>query len=175
MAARPASFPCPNPMCLETTVTAPSAPMRRNGPNGPKWESEPSDMMSGSTACGEHPISRPPPAAAAAITTISRRVGLAKDLMGAFMASLPSGHGGVDGGHVRGALDGGANALITAATTDVATHRPIDVSVARARRLGQEGSGGHDLARLAVAPLRHIRFPPGRRHGMQALQAPDAG
>src|SRR5438876_2603008 len=49
---------------------------------------------------------------------------------------------------LRGAMDGGADALVGAAATDVG-HRRVDVGVGGVRILREQRRGGHDLPRLA--------------------------
>lgn len=73
MAARPAWFPWPNSMCLEMTVTVPSAAMRMNGPKAPKSFFAPTL----STSAGEQPTSRAPPVRVAPTIRASRRVSFA--------------------------------------------------------------------------------------------------
>src|SRR5256886_13729488 len=81
-------------------------------------------------------------------------------------------------GPLRGAVDGGADPLVRAAAADV-RHRGVDVGIARSGVLREQRGGGHDLARLAVAALRHILRDPGLLHrvgavGRQALDRRDA-
>src|SRR2546422_11578735 len=66
-------------------------------------------------------------------------------------------------GLLRRAVDGGADPLVGAAAADV-RHRGVDIGVARAAVLGEQRCGGHDLAGLAVAALRHVLGDPGPRH-----------
>src|SRR4051812_10639747 len=63
-------------------------------------------------------------------------------------------------GDARGLLDRGADARIGAAAADVAGHGVIDIGVARLGRCGEQGARRHDLARLAVAALRHVEREP---------------
>ena len=58
------------------------------------------------------------------------------------------------------ALDRAVDALIGAAAADVAGHGGVDLRVGRLRRLGEERRRRHDLARLAVAALRHLLGDP---------------
>src|SRR5271163_2713641 len=60
----------------------------------------------------------------------------------------------------RGLLDGGADALIGATSTDVAVHDAIYIGIRGMRRLFQERRGLHDLAGLTIAALRHIQRAP---------------
>ena len=76
------------------------------------------------------------------------------------------GREGVHDRHSRRALDGRADALIRAAAADVAGHRLVDLGVGRARLLGEERRGLHDLAGLAVAALRDVGRDPRALHGM---------
>src|SRR2546421_5170374 len=75
-----------------------------------------------------------------------------------------------------GAMDGGADPLIGAAAADVG-HRRIDVGVRGMRLLGEQRRGRHDLARLAVAALRHVFRDPRPLHRVRAVlgQAFDGG
>src|SRR6267154_644653 len=58
--------------------------------------------------------------------------------------------------HGRGAMNGFANALIRAATADVAAHGIVDIGVGRVGLFGKQRDGGHDLSGLAVAALRNV-------------------
>src|SRR2546425_948307 len=69
---------------------------------------------------------------------------------------------------LRGAMDGGADALIGAAATDVG-HRGVDIGVRGMRVLRERRRGGHDLPRLAVAALRHVFLDPRALHGVRAV------
>src|SRR3954463_10491945 len=60
-----------------------------------------------------------------------------------------------------------ANARISAATTDVAVHRSIDVRVRRLRLLLEQRGRRHELPGLAVAALRNIVLDP---RGLQRMQ-----
>src|ERR1700722_20160124 len=60
----------------------------------------------------------------------------------------------------RSLLDGGADALIGATSTDVAVHDAIYIGVRGMRRLFQQRRGLHDLAGLTIAALRHIQRAP---------------
>src|SRR5687767_11488814 len=66
------------------------------------------------------------------------------------------------------AMDRLANARVSAAATDVAAHRLIDIRVGRFRVLFQQRRGGHDLAGLAVAALGHVDLDPRLLHRMTA-------
>src|SRR5690242_76067 len=63
-------------------------------------------------------------------------------------------------------LDGGGDALIAAAAADVAAHRVVDLGLGRVLRRGQQRSGLHDLAGLAITALRYIQGAPGPLHRM---------
>ena len=77
-----------------------------------------------------------------------------------------------------GGVDCLADALIGAAATDVG-HRRVDVRIGGLRVGLQQRGGGHDLAGLAVAALRHVVLQPGDLHrmaepvGRQALDRGD--
>src|SRR3989441_3647588 len=64
----------------------------------------------------------------------------------------------------RSILDGGANLVVGPAAADVAAHRFVDVGVGRRAVLCEKGARAHNLARLAVAALRHVVPDPGRLH-----------
>ena len=57
-------------------------------------------------------------------------------------------------------MDGGADAAVGAAATDVAGHGVVDVGVTGRRVARQQRGGGHDLARLAVAALGNRELDP---------------
>src|SRR4029077_3110339 len=69
-------------------------------------------------------------------------------------------------------LGGGANrrmnALIAAATAQIARHRGINLGVRGRWGFGKQGSGVHDLAGLAVVALRHAEIAPRDLHGVIA-------
>src|SRR2546422_5248812 len=69
---------------------------------------------------------------------------------------------------LRGAMDGGADALVGAAATDVG-HRCVDVGVRGVRILREQRRGGHDLPRLAIAALRHVFLDPRALHRVRAV------
>src|SRR4051812_24396441 len=62
------------------------------------------------------------------------------------------------------ALDRFLDALVGAATADVAAHRRINVGVGRMGVFIEQGAGRHDLARLAVAALHDVDLDPGVLH-----------
>src|SRR5712691_10232653 len=70
---------------------------------------------------------------------------------------------------LRGAMDGGADALVRAAATDVG-HGRVDVGVRGMRRFREQRRGRHDLPRLAVAALRHVFLDPGAALGDAAAE-----
>src|SRR5579859_1659528 len=97
-------------------------------------------------------------------------------------ASLPhskfaSGGFGFAGGRGRGAMDGFANALIGAATADVAAHEIVDIGIAGIGLFFEQGHRGHDLSGLAIAALRNVFGDPSLLDAMQAVggQALDGG
>src|SRR5437879_10197887 len=79
---------------------------------------------------------RPPPKAAPALRKPRRSSRGVGKLSG--MVDPPSGHG---------AVDRCADALISAAATDIAGHGSVDLGVARLRRAGEQRRRRHDLAR----------------------------
>src|ERR1051325_4407169 len=60
----------------------------------------------------------------------------------------------------RRSFDGGADAPIGAAATDVPRHRGVDIGVGRMRLGREQRRGGHDLTRLAVAALHDLHVEP---------------
>src|SRR5438309_3519317 len=99
-----------------------------------------------------NPITRPAPAAAV-VSRNSRR----ETCEGALMS-----------GSLCGPVDGRPDALISAAPANV-RHRLIDVCIGGVRLLGEQRCRGHDLARLAVAALRHVFRDPGALHRVRAV------
>src|SRR5258705_1169666 len=137
MAARPAWLPWPNSMCLETTVTQPSGENFRNGPKAPKSCGAP--MLSAwPITFGEQPTNRAPAESVAPTVRISRREAPAAiALKGLFMplcsSSLRRGGRGLHCRHPSRFLYPGVDALVGAATPEVAALGRID--------LGQRGVG----------------------------------
>src|SRR5690348_3511569 len=129
-----------------TTRTLSSAPMRSQalGANGAATATRPRPV-----AGRWKPMTRP---ATPAVSRNSRRV-----ICAALMSRS-----------LRGAMDGGADALVRAAATDVG-HRRVDVGVRGMRRFREQRRGRHDLPRLAVAALRHVFLDPGALHGVAAV------
>src|SRR5471032_67760 len=101
-----------------------------------------------SAASGRNTPSVRPVAASAVVLMKSRRV---------VVMARSSGFA-----HFRGRrVDGGADAVVGAAAADVAAHGVLDVGVAGIFIRVQQGGGAHQLARLAVAALRHVVRDPG--------------
>src|SRR5215471_17445219 len=67
------------------------------------------------------------------------------------------------------AMDRASNRLVGAAAADVAAHGLVDVSVGRIWRAREQCGGGHDLAALAIAALRHVDLQPGLLHRMRPI------
>src|SRR5882724_2841368 len=132
-----------------TTSTLSSVPMRSHafGANGAAAAARPRPV-----AGRWKPMTRPAPATPVASRN-SRRV-----ISGAAPMSRS----------LRGAMDGGADALVGAAATDVG-HRRVDVGVRGMRILREQRRGGHDLPRLAVAALRHVFRDPRPLHRVRAV------
>src|SRR5437763_7684087 len=99
-----------------------------------------------------NPMTSPAPAAAV-VSRKSRR----ETLEGALMS-----------GSLRGPVDRRPDALIRAAAANVG-HGGIDVGVGGVRLLGEQRRRGHDLARLAVAALRHVFRDPRPLHRVGAV------
>ena len=62
-------------------------------------------------------------------------------------------------------MDCGTDAVVGAATADVAAHRCVDVAVGGVGVLRQQCGGTHDLAGVAVAALRDVEVGPCLLHG----------
>src|SRR5882672_1972200 len=67
-----------------------------------------------------------------------------------------------------GAMDRLADFLVGPTATDIG-HRLVDLGVGRRRGLLEQRYRSHDLARLAVAALRHLLFDPRLLHRMAAV------
>src|SRR5215471_11928869 len=63
-------------------------------------------------------------------------------------------------GPLRRIADRDMDALITAASTEIAVHGLVDLLVGRRRRLRQQRRRLHDLTGLAIAALRHTDVAP---------------
>src|SRR5213078_3731923 len=99
-----------------------------------------------------NPMTSPAPAAAV-VSTNSRRETFGSALMSRSL---------------RGPVDRRSDALIGAAAANVG-HRGVDVGVRGVRLLGEQRRRGHDLARLAVAALRHVFRDPGALYRVRAV------
>src|SRR3954465_10542613 len=73
-------------------------------------------------------------------------------------------------GSLRGGANGRFDALVAAATAEVAGHRIHDVLVGRSGLRLEQGGGLHDLPGLAVAALRHTEIAPRDLNRMLALR-----
>jgi len=62
-------------------------------------------------------------------------------------------------------VDRFADAHIGGAAAEITAHGLVDIAVGRPLVCLQERDGAHDLARLAVATLRHVARDPGALHG----------
>src|SRR5437016_8951868 len=131
-----------------TTRTLSSAPMRSQA-LGANAAAAPPRIACRPVAGRWKPMTRP---ATPAVSRNSRRV-----ICGALMSRS-----------LRGAMDGGADALVRAAAADVG-HRRVDVGVGGMRSFREQRRGGHDLPRLAVAALRHVFLDPRALHGVRAV------
>src|SRR5262245_20681530 len=127
-----------------TNVTLPARSMRRKafGANG---ELVVSVSRTSPRAGRPKPSSKPPPMAVVAVRKL-RREGEASSR--AFISRLRIGDAG-------GLFDRRTDPRIGAAAADVAGHGIVDVRIARLRVAGEQRACRHDLARLAVAALRH--------------------
>src|SRR5258706_4728787 len=70
--------------------------------------------------------------------------------------------------------DRDADAIVGSATAYVAAHRAVDFRVGGPFDFDEQGRGAHDLARLAVAALRHVVLDPRRLQGLAFLGLADA-
>src|SRR5881296_3846950 len=133
-----------------TTTTLSSAPMRSHA-FGAKGAAAAARAPCRPPAGRWKPRTRPAPATPAASRN-SRRL-----ICAALMSRS-----------LRGAMDGGADALVGAAATDVG-HGRVDIGVRGMRILREQRRGGHDLPRLAVAALRHVFLDPRALHRVRAV------
>src|SRR3989449_5817591 len=142
--------PCPISERSTTTRTLSSAPMRSHafGANGAAAAARPARRPAAGTW---KPMTRPAPATLA-VSRNSRRL-----ICAALMSRS-----------LGGAMDGGADALVGAAATDVG-HRRVDVGVRGMRILREQRRGGHDLSRLAIAALRYVFLDPRALHRVRAV------
>src|SRR6266853_2401682 len=90
-----------------------------------------------------NPINRPPPNATPVLRNWRREI-----ISGPFLA-------------VRRVLDSRADSHIGAAPTDVPRHGGVDIVIGRVGVGREQRRGGHDLAGLAIAALRHLQIDPG--------------
>jgi len=77
-------------------------------------------------------------------------------------------------GLLANVLDGGDDVGVGAATADVAAHQFLDVGVARAAWLLEQGDRGHDLAGSAVAALVAVMLDERGLHGVEIAGVPEA-
>src|ERR1700730_10956774 len=70
-----------------------------------------------------------------------------------------------------GRLDGGGDALIATAATDIAAHRAVDLFFGGVLVGRQQCCGLHDLASLAIAALRDIQGTPRLLYRMNSVRA----
>src|SRR5258708_7963617 len=155
--ARPVSVPCPlseramRPTQVLSALTA--TEMLISVPAGVAASADPTN---GSL----NPSANPPPAAAELTMNLRRERLVARVV---FFMVVSSGLLRHVGGHVHARTD----ALVRPTAADVG-HGRVDVGVGRARVLLEQRTGRHDLARLAVAALRHVERRPGLLHRMGA-------
>src|SRR5579864_137269 len=67
-------------------------------------------------------------------------------------------------------MDRSANALVGAATANVARHRFINLSVGGLRMLRDQSGGGHNLPGLAISALWNIQFNPRLLHRVASVR-----
>jgi len=146
---------------LTITVTLLSAPMRTNalGSKVPAATITP-PALPGPAACAHTPCATTPSVRPAPALRKSRRLRLTIPIpfMRASYASV-----------AVALLDRGADAVVGAAAADVTAHRGVDVGIARLAFDCEQRRRAHDLARLAVAALRHVLCNPGRLHRLAGL------
>src|ERR1035437_3248735 len=106
------------------------------------------------------PSARPPPASALACRNVRRFIERPPLL---FLG------GCTQSARFRGLMDCLKDARVSAATAEVAIHRGVDFGVRRMRRVRQQRSGRHDLARLAVAALSDVHLFPRDLNRMKSV------
>src|SRR5882762_9852196 len=90
-----------------------------------------------------NPIKRPPPNAALVLRNWRREI-MSAPFLG-----------------VRRVLDSLADSHISTTAADVSRHRGVDIAIGRLGIRSEQRRCGHDLARLAIAALRHFELDPG--------------
>src|SRR5260221_659482 len=151
---RPVYVPWPISRCFTITVTVLSVPMRTKalGSRAPAATTLPPPWP-GPAICASDGTATPRVSPAPALRK-SRRLRLM--ISNAFMSfsdasfQIP-----------RRLPDREADAIVGSATAYVAAHGAFDFGVGGALHLGEQRCGAHDLARLAVAALRHVVRDPG--------------
>src|SRR5271168_4075423 len=105
----------------------------------------------------ETPIASPP----AAVTVATRKLRRVRPVLSIWpIVSAPRQFGG--------AMDRGAQPWIGAAAADIG-QVVVDIGVGRVRDRLQQRHGGHDLAGLPIAALRHILGDPGALYRMAGI------
>src|SRR5580704_846771 len=144
-------------MCLAMMVMLSSVPIRTKA-LGAKGATAFGAPVAAKARRGEPPHSKPMVSAAAVAAPApfknsrrSRRAGF-----GEFMVS------GLR--RLRGRVNRSADAGISRAAANVAAHCAVDIRIGGRGVLFEQRSGGHDLAGLAVAALRHLQADPRRLH-----------
>src|SRR5215472_2004484 len=120
---------------------------------------------------GRMPIMRPPAALSDARMKPRRESPVSRERTPIFPPSSRSrGWSGADLalGELGRPVDRHADPGIGPATADIGDGR-IDIGIAGVGLLLEQRDRGHDLARLAVAALRHVMFDPGPLHRMGAV------
>src|SRR6266446_1051573 len=133
-----------------------STPPSLGGSHGLALTRTSSTTDSASLRYSHSPI--PPPTAAVATRNVLRSIAVV-------MAASPPPRRLGFGHEASGLVHGVANLGVGAAAADVG-HLAIDVGVGRFGIARQERGRGHDLARLAVAALRHLLFNPSGDDGV---------
>src|ERR1700722_8004810 len=142
--ASPVSVPCPISERAMRTMVVSSGWITAQMPTSAPFAA-PTVCANARPAGMRQPRAKPPPATTA--ETMKERRASCMVLLMALLLCLA--------GHRGGGMDRLADALIGAAATDVG-HRGVDIGVGGLRRRLQQSGGGHDLAGLAVAALRHV-------------------
>src|SRR6266849_1901710 len=96
------------------------------------------------------PMRRPPPSAALALKHCLRE---RSTVMSGLLLAVRRA--------VRRVLDSLADSHIRAAAANVPRHGGVDIAIGRVGLGGEQRRRGHDLARLAIAALRHLQLDPG--------------
>ena len=148
MVAKPVNGPCPNSMCLQSTVMELSGAMRMKafGTNS-GGNSAAAALMVRLSRRGSRrkPMTKPVPASAPPFRSARRPGSLFHESHGLCLHAA------------RGVVNGGADAGVGGAAAEISAHRLIDVLIGWLGGRAEESGRRHDLAGLAIAALRHLK------------------